>query len=77
MIMSLLYVVDIDECKEKLACHCPECQCKNKWGGYDCKCKGDLVYIKEEDTCIGKKKNITGNKYIMNTTERYELKSHK
>ncbi|KAG6491517.1 hypothetical protein ZIOFF_046449 [Zingiber officinale] len=43
---------DIDECKEKLACNCPECHCKNKWGGYDCNCKGDLLYIKEEDACI-------------------------
>ncbi|KAG6528626.1 hypothetical protein ZIOFF_010805 [Zingiber officinale] len=45
---------DIDECKEKLACSCPECSCKNTWGGYDCKCRGDLVYIKSEDACIAK-----------------------
>ncbi|XP_042462894.1 vacuolar-sorting receptor 6-like [Zingiber officinale] len=45
---------DIDECKGKLACSCPECSCKNTWGGYDCKCRGDLVYIKSEDACIAK-----------------------
>ncbi|KAG6536144.1 hypothetical protein ZIOFF_001188 [Zingiber officinale] len=45
---------DIDECTEKLACTCPECSCKNTWGGYDCKCRGNLVYIKSEDTCIAK-----------------------
>ncbi|KAJ7533458.1 hypothetical protein O6H91_13G050300 [Diphasiastrum complanatum] len=46
---------DVDECKEKLACQCQECTCKNKWGGYDCQCQGDLLYIKEQDTCISKK----------------------
>ncbi|XP_074588970.1 vacuolar-sorting receptor 6-like [Curcuma longa] len=45
---------DIDECQEKLACSCPGCICKNTWGGYDCKCKGDLVYIESEDACIAK-----------------------
>eukprot|EP01018_Ginkgo_biloba_P009083 Gb_38951 [translate_table: standard] len=30
------------------------CTCKNRWGGYDCKCKGDLLYITEQDTCIGR-----------------------
>ncbi|CAD5174275.1 unnamed protein product [Musa acuminata subsp. malaccensis] len=45
---------DTDECKEKLACSCPECSCKNTWGGYDCKCKGNQLYIKGEDTCIAK-----------------------
>eukprot|EP00250_Pteridium_aquilinum_P017558 c23686_g3_i1 orf=411-2282(-) len=45
---------DIDECKEKTACQCAECSCKDNWGGYDCSCKGDLLYIKEQDACIGK-----------------------
>ncbi|URD95009.1 vacuolar-sorting receptor [Musa troglodytarum] len=45
---------DIDECKEKLACSCPECSCKNTWGGFDCKCKDNQLYIKGEDTCIAK-----------------------
>ncbi|KAG0447963.1 hypothetical protein HPP92_028079 [Vanilla planifolia] len=45
---------DTDECKEKLACQCDGCSCKNTWGGYDCKCKGNLVYIKGEDICIDK-----------------------
>ncbi|KAL5578438.1 hypothetical protein UlMin_020137 [Ulmus minor] len=43
---------DVDECKEKSACQCEGCSCKNTWGGYDCKCRGDLLYIKEQDTCI-------------------------
>ncbi|KAF8412654.1 hypothetical protein HHK36_000622 [Tetracentron sinense] len=43
---------DIIECKEGLACECDGCTCKNTWGGYDCECKGDLLYIMEQDTCI-------------------------
>ncbi|CAM6098901.1 unnamed protein product [Calypogeia fissa] len=46
--------VDINECSEKLACQCAECTCKNNWGGYDCQCQGDLLYIKEHETCISK-----------------------
>lgn len=45
---------DVDECKEKLACQCDGCTCKNTWGGFDCKCKGNQLYIKGEDTCIAK-----------------------
>lgn len=45
---------DIDECKERKACQCPECSCRDTWGGYDCTCGGDLLYIKEHDTCISK-----------------------
>lgn len=45
---------DIDECKEKVACQCAECSCKDKWGGYECSCKGNLLYMKDQDTCIGK-----------------------
>uniref|UniRef100_A0A2P2M8E4 Uncharacterized protein MANES_10G083300 n=1 Tax=Rhizophora mucronata TaxID=61149 RepID=A0A2P2M8E4_RHIMU len=45
---------DIDECKEKKACQCPECTCKNTWGSYDCTCSGDLLYIRDHDTCISK-----------------------
>lgn len=45
---------DIDECKEKTACQCPECKCKNTWGSYDCSCSGNLLYIREHDTCISK-----------------------
>lgn len=47
--------IDIDECKEHTACHCDGCNCKNTWGGYDCTCKGDLLYMNEQDMCIGKK----------------------
>ncbi|KAJ3679267.1 hypothetical protein LUZ60_017278 [Juncus effusus] len=50
---------DTDECKEKLACSCPECSCKNKWGGYDCKCKGNLLYIKGEDICVARSTSMT------------------
>lgn len=43
---------DINECKERLACQCDGCSCKNKWGGYHCKCKGNKLYIEDQDTCI-------------------------
>ncbi|XP_029120581.1 vacuolar-sorting receptor 1 [Elaeis guineensis] len=46
---------DIDECKERTACQCSACKCKNTWGSYDCSCSGDLLYIKEHDTCISKR----------------------
>ncbi|CAN1288896.1 Vacuolar-sorting receptor 3 [Linum perenne] len=45
--------VDIDECKERKACQCPECNCANTWGSYDCSCSEGLIYIKDHDTCIG------------------------
>ncbi|KAG9439433.1 hypothetical protein H6P81_019598 [Aristolochia fimbriata] len=51
---------DINECKEGLACQCDGCTCKNTWGGYDCKCRGDLLYIKEQDTCIGRNSSRFG-----------------
>ncbi|KAL6574475.1 Vacuolar-sorting receptor 1 [Orobanche minor] len=44
---------DIDECKEKLACQCPECKCKNTWGSFECSCSNNLLYMQEHDTCIG------------------------
>ncbi|GMH03100.1 hypothetical protein Nepgr_004939 [Nepenthes gracilis] len=46
---------DVDECKGKKACQCRECNCKNTWGSYDCTCNGDLLYIRDHDTCISKK----------------------
>lgn len=46
---------DIDECKDKKACQCPECSCKNTWGSYDCSCSGELLYIRDHDTCISKR----------------------
>ncbi|KAJ7946157.1 Vacuolar-sorting receptor 1 [Quillaja saponaria] len=46
--------VDIDECKEKKACQCSECSCKDTWGSYDCTCTGDLLYMRDHDTCISK-----------------------
>ncbi|KAE8691518.1 Vacuolar-sorting receptor 1 [Hibiscus syriacus] len=45
---------DVDECKEKKACQCPECSCKNSWGSYECTCSGDLLYMRDHDTCISK-----------------------
>lgn len=43
---------DINECSEGHACQCEGCSCKNTWGGYGCKCKGEKLYIMEQDTCI-------------------------
>ncbi|CAE6029973.1 unnamed protein product [Arabidopsis arenosa] len=43
---------DINECKERSACQCDDCKCKNNWGGYECKCSNNSIYMKEEDTCI-------------------------
>lgn len=43
---------DIDECKEGIVCQCDGCSCKDTWGGYECKCKGNQLYIMEHDTCI-------------------------
>nr|WIE96174.1 basic helix-loop-helix transcription factor [Loropetalum chinense var. rubrum] len=51
----LLKLCDINECKEKKACQCPECSCKNTWGSYDCTCSGDLLYMRDHDTCISKR----------------------
>lgn len=45
---------DVDECKEKKACQCSECTCRNTWGSYECDCKNDLLYMREHDTCISK-----------------------
>lgn len=59
------YAPDVDECKEHLACQCAGCSCKNTWGSYECKCKGDHLYIKENDACIGKKAHLVfGSKMI-------------
>ena len=45
-------VADVDECKEKLACQCANCKCKNTWGSYDCNCGSGLLYMQEHDICI-------------------------
>ncbi|GJT27691.1 vacuolar-sorting receptor 1-like protein [Tanacetum coccineum] len=45
---------DVDECKEKTACQCSNCKCKNTWGSYECSCSGNLLYMREHDTCISK-----------------------
>ncbi|CAM8974203.1 unnamed protein product [Rhodiola kirilowii] len=45
---------DVDECKERKACQCRECSCKNTWGSYDCTCSADLLYMRDQDTCISK-----------------------
>ncbi|KAG6581527.1 Vacuolar-sorting receptor 6, partial [Cucurbita argyrosperma subsp. sororia] len=51
---------DVDECKERLACQCDGCSCKNNWGGYDCKCSGNQVYMKDQDICIEKSGSKVG-----------------
>ncbi|KZV50555.1 vacuolar-sorting receptor 3 [Dorcoceras hygrometricum] len=56
---------DIDECKEKKACQCPECSCKNTWGSYDCTCSGDLLYIWDHDTCISKKATEVKSSWVV------------
>ncbi|KAI3437472.1 uncharacterized protein J3R85_005229 [Psidium guajava] len=43
---------DVDECKEKKVCQCPDCKCKDTWGGFECTCSGGLLYLQEYDTCI-------------------------
>ncbi|PIA37441.1 hypothetical protein AQUCO_03000192v1 [Aquilegia coerulea] len=48
---------DVDECKERLACQCSECRCKNTWGSYECSCSGNSLYMHEHDTCIGQESN--------------------
>lgn len=53
-LFHLIVPIDVNECKERTACQCDGCSCKNTWGGYDCKCKGGLLYMKEQDACIGK-----------------------
>lgn len=30
------------------------CKYKNKWGSFKCKCSGNRLYMKDQDTCIGK-----------------------
>ncbi|KAF7142872.1 hypothetical protein RHSIM_Rhsim05G0231000 [Rhododendron simsii] len=45
---------DVNECQEKSACQCPQCKCKNTWGSYECSCSGNLLYMREHDTCISK-----------------------
>ncbi|KAJ4716155.1 Vacuolar-sorting receptor 1 [Melia azedarach] len=45
---------DIDECKDRKACQCSDCHCKNTWGSYECTCGRDLLYIRDHDTCINK-----------------------
>ncbi|KAG0500594.1 hypothetical protein HPP92_000666 [Vanilla planifolia] len=55
---------DVDECKERTACQCPECRCKNTWGSYECSCSGDLLYMREHDTCISKKTTEVGWSFL-------------
>ncbi|KAI7745630.1 hypothetical protein M8C21_033476, partial [Ambrosia artemisiifolia] len=46
---------DINECKEKKACQCSKCKCKNTWGSFECSCAANLLYLKEHDICISTK----------------------
>ncbi|KAE8725635.1 Vacuolar-sorting receptor 1 [Hibiscus syriacus] len=61
---------NVDECEEKKACQCPECSCKNTWGSYKCTCSGDLLYMRDHDTCISK-----GTEY-MPLHSRSEVPNH-
>lgn len=63
---------DVDECKERLACQCDGCSCKNTWGGYQCKCSGNRVYMKDQDTCIGK--HVPSFSFIL--IENHELRNN-
>ncbi|XP_047313130.1 vacuolar-sorting receptor 6-like [Impatiens glandulifera] len=51
---------DIDECKEGFACQCSSCICNNTWGGYDCHCRGDKLYITDHDACIERNVSTLG-----------------
>lgn len=57
-------IADIDECKEGIACRCDGCTCKDTWGGFECGCHGDKLYIMEHDMCIGKNTGWNGWIYI-------------
>lgn len=54
MVVVIVFGADVNECTRRTKCQCPECKCRNTWGGYDCECGGDLLYISEHDTCISK-----------------------
>ncbi|GAA0172927.1 extracellular matrix structural protein [Lithospermum erythrorhizon] len=51
---------DVDECKEGHVCKCDGCSCENHWGGYDCKCTGNKLYIMDHDTCIDRQTSKIG-----------------
>ncbi|KAJ6906757.1 hypothetical protein NC652_024233 [Populus alba x Populus x berolinensis] len=60
LLLNILFLLlmfdctDVDECQERKACQCSACSCKNTWGSYECSCSGDLLYIRDHDTCISK-----------------------
>ncbi|CAM8889019.1 unnamed protein product [Rhodiola kirilowii] len=43
---------DVDECRDRTACQCPECKCKNTWGSFECSCSSNLLYMRDVDACI-------------------------
>ncbi|KAG6424980.1 hypothetical protein SASPL_115403 [Salvia splendens] len=51
--MEVLPLSYINECKEKKACQCNECNCRNTWGSYECTCSSGQLYMRDHDTCIG------------------------
>ncbi|KAI3991569.1 hypothetical protein MKX01_040579 [Papaver californicum] len=51
---GVLSCEDVNECKENSVCQCTDCKCKNTWGSYECSCGGNLLYMREHDTCISK-----------------------
>lgn len=60
---AFVHVPDVDECKEKTACQCSQCKCKNTWGSYECSCGGGLLYMRENDACIGKNGSGSGSSW--------------
>ncbi|ESQ52104.1 hypothetical protein EUTSA_v10016381mg [Eutrema salsugineum] len=81
---------DIDECKEKSACQCDGCKCKNNWGGYECECSNKSLYMKEQDTCIERRSEsrsrwlftivgltaVAGISFVAYIFYKYHLKSY-
>lgn len=51
-ILSLLYIIDVDECADNTDDCTPHSDCDNSIGGYACLCKQG--YVKDGEDCISK-----------------------